>query len=199
MVAQDNFHSQLVSWAKIILPLSALALLSTLFLFARKPAENPVIPLTDIAAIARDQSISSPRFSGVTDDGSIVAIAARNARPNAETPSLLMVETLALSLDAVDGSRVDVTSGMSVIDTLNRTAQLKGLARLTTSTGYVMETYGLLAELDTGVITSEGALEVRAPFGQLTAGRIRIALSEDGDRQQMLFTEGVRLLYTPQQ
>lgn len=199
MAVRDNFHSQLVGWAKIILPLSALALLSTLFLFARKPEQEPVIPFSEIAAIARDQSISAPQFSGVTDDGSIIAIAARNARPKAEAPSLVMVDTLSLSLDGPDGSRVDVTSGMSVIDTISNTALLEGLARMTTSSGYVMETIGLMADLASGVITSEGALEIQAPYGELTAGRIRIQVSPDGEGQQMLFTDGVRLLYTPQQ
>ncbi|MEJ6396528.1 hypothetical protein [Yoonia sp. 208BN28-4] len=196
-MVRDNFHSQLVVWAKIILPLSALALLSTLFLFARAPSEEPAIPISDIAAIARDQSISAPRFSGVADDGSIVSIAARNARPDPAKPSEVVVDALSLSLDAPDGSRVDVTSGASIIDTMQNTALLEGLARLTTSSGYVMETNGLRADLNTGIITSDGALEIQAPYGELTAGRIRIAVTSDGEGQQMLFTDGVRLLYTP--
>jgi lipopolysaccharide export system protein LptC len=193
----DNFHSQLVGWAKIILPLSALALLSTLFLFARQPGQDPEIPFAEIETLARDQRISSPQFSGVTTDGSVIAITANNAQPDQDAPNLLLVESLDLSLDGADGSRVDVTSGMSVIDSLNRTAKLQGLARLTTSSGYVMETNGLSADLNSGEITSEGALEIQAPFGQITAGRIKITLSETGEGQQMLFTDGVKLLYTP--
>lgn len=198
LISSDNLHTQLVGWIKIILPLAALALLSTLFLFARAPGDAPAIPFAEIAELARDQRITSPQFSGMTEDGSMILIAAKNARPDADQPRTMRVEALSLRLDAADGSSLDITSGISLIDGAAQTARLEGLARLKTSTGYVMETTGLLADLNTGVITSEGALEIQAPYGQITAGRIRIALSQDGTGQQMLFTDGVRLLYNPQ-
>uniref|UniRef100_A0AAN0MF35 Uncharacterized protein n=1 Tax=Yoonia rhodophyticola TaxID=3137370 RepID=A0AAN0MF35_9RHOB len=56
----------------------ALGLLSTLFLLARAPAEPPDISFAEIEAMARDQRITAPRFSGVTDDGSVISIAARS-------------------------------------------------------------------------------------------------------------------------
>jgi lipopolysaccharide export system protein LptC len=46
---------------------------------------------------------------------------------------------------------------------------------------------------------SEGALEVQAPFGALTAGNLVIETPEGTDEQVMLFQNGVRLVYTPQQ
>ena len=134
MAAHDNFHSQLVGWSKIILPLGALALLSTLFLFARSGA---------------------------------------------------------------DGSKLRVTAIEGEIDSLARIARLKGLARLETSSGYSMETNGLTANLESGVINSDGALEVRAPFGQITAGQVTFATSAYNTGQQMIFTNGVRLIYRP--
>ena len=60
-----------------------------------------------------------------------------------------------------------------------------------------METNGLTANLETGVIMSDGALEIRAPFGRLTAGRVTFKTANDDTGQQMLFTQGVRLIYTP--
>ena len=49
---------------------------------------------------------------------------------------------------------------------------LTGLgSRLETSTGYAMETRGLTADLAAGTLQTDGALEVRAPYGSLTAGR----------------------------
>ena len=36
MAAPDNLHSRIVGWLKVILPLSALALLSSVFLVARQ-------------------------------------------------------------------------------------------------------------------------------------------------------------------
>ena len=197
MLNSDNFHSQLVGWSKIILPLCALALLSTLFLFARSGGDTSNIPFAEIEALARDQRINAPRFSGVADDGSIMAISAQSAQLDPEAPHKLAVASLKLSVDAVDGSNVIVTAVEGEVDSQVRIARLKGLARLETSTGYTMETNGLVADLKSGVITSDGALEVRAPFGAITAGRVTFQTASDNSGHQMLFTQGVRLIYTP--
>ncbi|WP_373634827.1 hypothetical protein [Yoonia sp. SS1-5] len=198
MAGADNLHSQLVGWSKIILPMIALGLLSTLFLLARAPAEPPDISFAEIEAMARDQRITAPRFSGVTDDGSVISIAARSAQPDINRPDTVSIRDLSLQMDNADGSRIDITAIRGEIDGRTRVARFLGLARLETSSGYQMETNGLIAELDSGLVTSDGLLEIRAPFGELTAGQVTFLVSEENTGQQMLFTEGVRLIYRPQ-
>lgn len=198
MLGPDNLHSQLVGWAKIILPLCALALLSTLFLFARGTNEPSEIPLAEVEEIAREQRISAPEFSGVTDEGAIVVISARTARPDTQRPDTVSIDDMRLRMENADGSNLDVSATLGEIDGQDRVARFLGLARLETSTGYQMETNGLIAELDTGLVTSDGLLEIRAPFGQLTAGNVTFHVESEGTAQQMLFTNGVRLLYKPQ-
>lgn len=197
MAAPDNFHSQLVGWSKIILPLCALGLLSTLFLFARSNNDTSDIPFADIAALAQDQRINAPRFSGVADDGSVIALSAQSAKLDPEETSRLNVSMLKLVVDAADGSVLRVTAIEGEVDSGAKVAQLKGLARLETSNGYSMETNGLSANFETGVVTSAGALEVHAPFGEITAGRVTFQSADDNSGHQMLFTDGVRLVYTP--
>ncbi|MEL6588071.1 MAG: hypothetical protein AAFQ50_15700, partial [Pseudomonadota bacterium] len=70
MVA-DNTHSQLVSGAKVILPVIALVTLSTLFLLARTVDPDDAIPFADVnvSERARDQQLTQPKFSGVSSDG----------------------------------------------------------------------------------------------------------------------------------
>jgi lipopolysaccharide export system protein LptC len=198
MATDSNFHTWFVGWVKIILPMFALALLSTLFLFARSPSDTPDIPISQLEELAREQQITSPQFSSVADDGSVIAVAAKNAKPDADHPKTLLVEDLAIDVDSADGTTLNVTSGVSILDQSNQTARLNGLSRVTTSSGYTMETVGISADLRTGEIVSDGPLEVRAPFGELSAGKVRIAVSKDGTGQQMVFTQGVRLLYTPE-
>lgn len=198
MDASGGLYSSFVGWVKIILPVAALGLLSTLFLFARAPASQTDVPFAKIAELAAEQRITAPRFSGITDDGSVIAVSARNAKPDMERPKTLLAEDLAISLDSPTGGRLDITSGMSVLDGNAQTARLDGLARLSTSTGYTMETVGLTADLQTGEVVSDGVLEIQAPFGSITAGRVQITASRENTGQQMVFTDGVRLLYTPQ-
>jgi len=196
MFAGENFYSQFVGFLKITLPLAALALMSTVFLFARAPTQETTIPYAEIQEIAQEPGLSGAQFSGVADDGSIIELTARNTRPDGD---VLSADTLSAGIDTVDGTRIDITAGRGEIDNGARIARLTGLARLVTSNGYEMETAGITTNFATGQITSEGALEVQAPFGALTAGQLVIDTPEGAEGQVMLFQNGVRLVYTPQQ
>ncbi len=197
MLVADNLHSQLVGWAKIILPMSALALLSTLFLFARGANTTDDAALAQAEEIAREQKVTAPEFAGVTDSGDIIIIAAKSAQPSVERPDTIQIDDIRMRLDTTDGSFVEVTAVEGEIDGRARIASFLGLARLQTSNGYEMETNGLVAELQTGRVTSNGLLEIRAPFGDLTAGMVTFQVATPDAGQQMLFTNGVHLLYKP--
>lgn len=196
MFTDENFYSQFVGFLKITLPLAALALMSTVFLFARAPTQDSTIPYAEIEEIAREPRLSGAQLSGVADDGSIIELTARTTRPDG---NLISAETLAAVIDTADGTRIDIRAGQGVIDEAAQTARLTGLARMETSNGYNMETTGFTADLASGRITSDGALEIQAPFGSLTAGQLVIETPEGATGQVMLFQNGVRLVYTPQQ
>ena len=197
MAREVNLHSQIVGWLKILLPLGALMLLSTLFLFARAPAQATDIPFSDIDVAAREQRIGTPRLSGLTDTGDTIQISAEAARPDAADASTVRIDRPRLTLDATDGSTLSVAAGTgSLIQGENR-AQLSGLARAELSTGYQMETAGLTADLATGVIVSDGAMEIQAPFGELTAGQATIDLGRSTGGTSLRFDQGVRLVFQP--
>ncbi len=195
MTENTGMRSRVIGWLKILLPLAALALLSTLFLFAQDPGETPAIPFAELDRLAREQRITAPRFSGVADDGSVIAITAQSAKPEADDGLTILAPQL--SLNAPDGTRLTIKAGSGSLDSLTQTAELAGLARLETSSGYLMETQALTADLTTGQITSAGPLEIQAPYGSITAGLVTILASTDGTGQRMDFTNGVRLLYDP--
>ena len=196
---RDNVYSQFVAWSKILLPLAALALLSTLFLFSRSPVPGDGnIPFADIEEIARDQRISAPRFAGVATDGSVVTVTADSARPGSADGGLDITRPAA-RIETTSGAIVEFRAGTGTIDPSGRHARLSGLARIETSTGYEMETTGLTADLEHGRVESDGALEARAPFGELTAGKLVIETPEGAESQLILFNEGVRLVYRPEQ
>ncbi|MEJ6815181.1 MAG: hypothetical protein QNK87_13270 [Octadecabacter sp.] len=196
MFNDKNFYSQFVGFLKVTLPLAALILMSTVFLFARAPRPETTIPYAEIQEIAREPGLSGAQFSGVADDGSVISLTARNTRPVGD---IITADTLLAGIDTVDGTRIDISAGTGEINNSAQTARLTGLARMVTSNGYEMETAGFIANFSTGRIVSEGALEVQAPFGALTAGNLVIETPEGTDEQVMLFQNGVRLVYTPQQ
>tara|TARA_R110001606_G_scaffold391061_1_gene558503 strand:+ start:111 stop:710 length:600 start_codon:yes stop_codon:yes gene_type:complete len=199
MAIADNPYSRFVNWSKIILPLAAIALLSTLFMFAKGRGGETTIPFAEIEAIAREPRLSGPQFSGMAEDGSVITVSAGSARQDMTQREITRVEDLTARIDSTDGTRLDLRSTLAEIDLAQKIATLSGLAQVDTSSGYAMETSGLIADFNSGTITSTGPLEVRAPFGTLKAAEMVISTAQDGAGQQMVFKGGVSLLYLPQQ
>lgn len=188
--AFDNRYSRFVAVMKWLLPLAALAIMSTIFLWARAPIGSDSIPYAELDEIAREERLSQPRYSGVTADGARISITAEMARPNGQA---IEVERIAAEIIVPDGPEIEITARLGTIDTGARTARLSGLARLITSTGYAMETTGLAADLESGRVISEGPVEARTPKARLTSGGLTV---EPGG-QVMLFSDGVTLIYEP--
>lgn len=196
MLGEDNLYSQFVGFLKITLPLAALALMSTVFLFARAPTTDTTIPYAEIESLAQEPRLSNAELAGVSEDGSIYELFARTTRPLGD---ILEAETIVADIESTDGTLIDIRAGEGEIDNAGRTARLAGLARVVTSNGFEMETAGIITDLNTGRIASEGPLEVQAPFGTLTAGQLIIETPPGAPGQVMLFQNGVRLIYLPQQ
>ncbi|NBT31608.1 MAG: hypothetical protein EBT13_06810 [Rhodobacteraceae bacterium] len=193
----DNFYSRFVGWSKIILPLAALALLSTLFLFAKGKGGETDLPYAEIEEIARETRLSEPNFAGVNPNGAVYELRANMARPMPENANILEIERIAANLTTIDGLRIEMSAGRGIANAAAKTVTLNNLARLSTSDGYLMETAGLSADFDAGRVESLGPLEVRAPFGSLTAGQMVIDQGLADQGTQMIFKQGVRLVYQP--
>lgn len=190
---QGDRYSRVVGWLKILLPLVALALLATLFLFARAPAPEGEIPLAVIEDIARDPRIGAPAFSGVTDSGAAVTLGARAVRALADAPGVLVVDGLRIEVTTPSGEEVVVTAQEGRVDSGTRRAALAGLARIETSSGYRLEATGLEVDLGAGSLRTLGPLAAQAPFGAFEAGGLEV--TEGG--AHLVFNGGVRLLYRP--
>ncbi len=193
----DNLHTRFVTMSKVLLPLLAVTLLSTLFLFARRPIGESEIPYAQIEEMAQGQRMTAPNYAGVTRDGIAVTLSAESMKPTPGQTESGVITGIRATLDAPDGTKVLVSAGQGQIDGAAKTAVLTGLARIETNSGFVMETSGVSADLGTGVLESLGPLEVRAPFGQVTANHVILRTDPEGQNQQMVFNGGIRLLYLP--
>ena len=80
---RDKWHSRLVSVLKVLLPLIALVLLSTLFLFSRKINPEDAIPYAsvDVEDRLRDPKMTGAGLSGMTADGSAISVTAAERIP----------------------------------------------------------------------------------------------------------------------
>ena len=84
--APSNLHSQVVGVLKVVLPLLALGLLSTLFLFSHKIDPEDAIPYAeiDVGDRLRDPKMTDAGFASVTEDGAALTIKATEAKPTAD-------------------------------------------------------------------------------------------------------------------
>lgn len=195
--ARDNLHSRVVVILKITLPLLALAILSSLFLFSRPIDPEDAIPYADVEIADR---LAQPRmvgagFSTVTSDGATLTLSADEAAPQQGGAS---VAGLTGSLVMPKGAVTEFSARNGALDRAAGTLTLDQGVRLTTSTGYVVTTEAVTLGTDRSYMASQGQVQATAPLGSLTAGGMRMDRAADGATYVMVFNKGVRLIYQPQ-
>lgn len=191
-------YSRFIAWAKIILPLVALGLLSTLFLLARDVDPTKSIPYAsvDVEELAREPRVTAPYYAGVTADGAAISVSAETATPDPDDTSSATADNISARLQTGSGTLITVQSDTGRIEG-NMLATLKGAVRIETSDGYVMTTEALNAKLDQTHITAPATVNASGPLGEITAGQMTITAQNEDNSAVMVFTGGVRLIYRP--
>lgn len=190
-------RSRIVALLRVILPLTALALLSVLFLLGRKPEPDATIPYAtvDPKELAERQAVTNPTYTGVTRNGSQLTISGTEAVPG-KTAGQGSVSDVRLTLRAQDGRAADVSAGMARLD--DDHAILADGVRMTTADGWVVTAPEFDATISQGTLRADRQVDVRAPFGDLTAGRMELRpVSPDSPDHVLDLKGGVRLIYRP--
>ena len=201
MTSFDNTYSRIVSWAKIVLPLIALTLLSTLFMFSGRNPTGQTIPYSEVEIedLASDPRITAPNYAGVTTHGTAVSVRANTARPDAQDSRLIRGEELMAHVETQSGLQVDLASDQGVIRNDGRHTTLTGDVQATTSTGYHIQSQELIADMDGILLSTNTPVHAQAPFGVLDAGNMMLHQSDpENPGHVLVFNGGVKLIYTPQ-
>lgn len=196
----DNFHSTLVAWLKVVLPLVALGILSTLFLLSRTIDPEGALPYAevDIAERAREPRLTAPTWAGVTDDGSALTVTAAEARPGDKAADAgARAEAVRAVLQMPGGASADVVAASGQFDAAGKLLTLGGAVVVTSSTGWRVESDLITAALDQTGLQSPGPITATGPAGQLTAGRMVLTPSATRGEFVLVFTGDVRLIYHP--
>ncbi len=201
MPAFDNAHSRMVAWAKITLPLAALALLSTLFLFSGKVDPTDAIPYAtvDVAELAREPRLTAPEYAGMTQDGAALSITAETATPDPGGQGGASARAMVAHLDMPGGLTAELASAEGRMDPAGGLITFSKAVVLSTSTGYSIKTALLEAATDHSVLTAPGTVNAAAPFGTLTAGSMRFSSDDGGATHVLVFNDGVKLIYLPKE
>ena len=201
-MAAADAYSRWVLFAKIALPMAALAILSTLFLFSGGIDPEAGIPFAevDVEEIAREQRLTNARFGAVTEDGAAIALAAREARPDPDDVNIIRATEISGSIDLPGGAQIVLVSGGALIDLNAQTAGLTENVRVTSTTGLYVAADQMLADLGLAELTSDGPVRVETPFGKLEAGNMLLVRGTEADQvYRLVFNRRVKLLYHPQE
>lgn len=198
-VAADRY-SKLVAWLKIILPLIALAMLSTLFLVSRTIDPSQSIPYADVDVedLARNQRIGSPTYTGKTLDGSAVLFRAEVVRPEAASSTRVLAEKPSARIDLPTGKSVELAAKAGYFDRAQQVASLDGEVLVETSDGYRLATDHAETRLDLTLMRTAGSVTGEGPLGDLKAGQVTLEQVDDGS-YVLRFENGVNLVYRPGQ
>ncbi len=194
-------YSRIVAWLKVILPLAALGLLSTLFLLSRVIDPTEAIPFADTEVQDRllNQQISGPYYSGTSADGDQIAFVAEKVTSPGGLGQASQAEDVFVRIEMVGGTEIKVTSDAARVNIANDLANLIGNVVVTTSQGYVMTSQALSARVTVLNLRSPGTVLATTPGGDLVAGAMELSARESGGPAQLVFTNGVKLVYQPKQ
>ncbi|MGR3616910.1 MAG: hypothetical protein ACU0BB_12810 [Paracoccaceae bacterium] len=191
-------YSRIVAFLKVLLPLAALALLSTLFLISGGRDTETKIPFAEheIDERLRGQQVTKPFFSGTTAQGDEIMVSAARARPGS-TDAPADADDFQGRIRMVDGGEITMRSdtGHLLLDT--DVVSFIGNVVIMTSTGLTVNTERLNSALNGVAGTSPGAITGTGVFGDFEAGSMQFSTKSAGGPVHMLFNKDVKLIYVP--
>lgn len=201
MARADNLYSRFVAWGKVVLPLAAIGLVSALFLVGRGREEPAELPFSEgeIAALARDQGILAPHYTGLTADGRALSLTARTALPRRGDRSVVDAERVTVDLETGDAGRVRLTAARAAIDTSRGEADLAGGVVIETAQGWRVVTEEMWTALERTDMESRGPATVTGPGVEIESGRLAVHPDPAAPETVIVvFMDGVRAVYTPE-
>lgn len=201
MPHDTNRHTRYVALARLGLPIAALALLSMLFMVPERvdPSMASVYADVDVSELAREPRIGAPQYAGVTRDGSALMVHAKAATPNANGGTGTLAQDMVAKLETRDGLVADVTARTGRIDPASGQVDFGGGVAVQTSSGYRISTADLSVATDRSQIVAPGRVEADAPFGRIEAGAMALSRPQPEAPYDLVFKDGVRLVYQPKE
>jgi lipopolysaccharide export system protein LptC len=195
----DNSYSFFVAWVKTLLPIAALGMLSTIFLFSGKVDVTKSLPYADlnVADIIREQRITRPYFTGISEGGIEFALSAAYATPDAKKPSVLNVSELDIEFKSPKGSKTKITASAGLVNAKTNYASISQGVRLDSKLNFLIATERLDIYFNHSYASTNGPFKGVFPLGSIDSGNMVLKMITG--KQQILFTNGVRMLYQPKE
>lgn len=192
-------HSRMVQFLKVLLPLAAILMLSTVFLLSRSIETNVTVPFSqqDIDERLADQVVTQPNYRGTTRKGEEVQIEANRATQGREG-SIPAAADFRGRLGLSNGGVITLDSNSGMIRPDKNTATFVGDVVITTTDGIEVTTDLLNTALDEIRGDTPGRVSGTGIIGDFSAGRMTFGTEKKDGPVHIIFTDGVKLVYEPQ-
>lgn len=193
-----TLYSQLVQILKVVLPITAIVLMSTIFLIQAEDPLDGVLVFSDFdrGTLSEGLTIRNPEITGVSDQGRAFRISAATAIPDGPTPKTIRFTQFIARMDDPNGESVDIVASQGVAEVQSQILRILGDVRIKTSNGYSARTEGAVADIQGGWLETSTEAIVEGPVGTITSGKLRIE-DRDGTNQFLSFGNGVKVTYLP--
>lgn len=193
----DDSYSAFVTWVKTLLPIAALGLLSTIFLFSGKVDVTQSLPYAEhnVANIIREQRITRPYFTGVSNNGTEITLSAAYASPDPENNDKLNITELSIVLQSALMRTTRITAGLGTLDSATQIALVSRGVHILSMPDFWITTDALKVDLKQGIAVAEGRFQGVTALGTINAEKMIVQMTADD--QQIVFTNDVRLIYNP--
>jgi lipopolysaccharide export system protein LptC len=194
-------YSKFVGLLKVLLPIAALGILSTLFLLPdNRSAIRGIDKVSEeILELAASSGIGRPRFNGTTPGGASLEMWAKRIRPINEEKTITQATKIRARLEVDKFTGATATAGSGIVNTKTEIMLLSDGFVANTFSGYHFKTSGVTVVVATATATTTGPVFVSGSFGTIEADRasLREIETEDGVNYVVDFNGSVKLIYAP--
>ena len=196
-------YSAFIKLVKYIMPIIAITLFSSIFLFKKK---NILVPealsiTAELLNLTKKQKIINPKFSGLTNFGDSFILKAFEAMPDSPKPEKIKLTEPNLEFNALRGIGFIVKSNKGSINFIKQSARLNGNVFIEITNGYKILSENIKLNLKLGNLIAPGKVEGYGPSGKVIAGSMEIFRNIDiaahNANGSLRFYNGVRLIYLP--
>lgn len=200
MLTSDHLYSRVISGLKIALPLVAIGSMSSMFLMSKSAPDQSKIPFAQVGLIdkIRDQQLSQPYFSGTTDAGDRITLSASAIKPDLKNPGSLMAENILTSLSDQTGQTITFAGQRGVYHDKAKQIDMTSGVQILTEDGYQLSAATLSMSFEHSSLIADGPIQGTGPHGILEAGRLEVTRENPQAGFLIVFKNGVKVVYDPQ-
>lgn len=176
----NRAYTSFVRWMRILLPLSALALIAIVFAWPDMEKKIEPVRKEEILpkAIKAQNELIKPRFESTDRKKQPFTVTAVTARQNEENPELVYLEKPVADMLLNNGARVSGKADKGIYEQQTEKLFLEGHVRLLHDSGYELEAEEMRIDMKTREAFSDKAVYVHGPAGTVKAVGLK-ALSQE--------------------